>query len=166
MSKIEYVGRAGRFLGKSLPQICLKLKNFGIGRMFTRETYKRYPEVTYYVLTDFEADMSDEYLRRGVFKADVVFRGGHYGNMEIPGFKEDFQLIAKEEEKFFLERTLSLGQKWREPTKVSKFVDLPPLLKEMLVQEAKEKNIQFDENELKLPLNIRTNSPFSHATYE
>lgn len=43
MSKIEYVGRAGRFVGKSLPQICLKLKNFGIGRMFTRGTYKRYP---------------------------------------------------------------------------------------------------------------------------
>jgi hypothetical protein len=27
----------------SLPQICLKLKNFGIGRMFIREKYKRYP---------------------------------------------------------------------------------------------------------------------------
>ena len=43
MSKYEYVGRTGRFLGKSLPQICLRLKDFGIGRMFTRETYKRYP---------------------------------------------------------------------------------------------------------------------------
>ena len=42
MPNIEYVGRAGLFLGKSLPQICLKLKNFGIGRMFVRETYKRY----------------------------------------------------------------------------------------------------------------------------
>ena len=43
MSSIEYIGRAGRFVGKSLPQICLKLKDFGIGRMFIRETYKRYP---------------------------------------------------------------------------------------------------------------------------
>ncbi len=42
MSKFEYVGRAGRFLGKSLPQICLKLKDFGVGRMFVRDTYKRY----------------------------------------------------------------------------------------------------------------------------
>lgn len=43
MSKFTYVGREGRFLGKSLPQICLRLKNFGLGRMFTRETFKRYP---------------------------------------------------------------------------------------------------------------------------
>lgn len=117
-------------------------------------------------MTDFQADMSDEYLRRGVFKADVVFRGGHYGNMEIPGFKEDFQLVPKEEEKNFLERTLPVGQKWREPTKVPRFVDLPPLLKEMLIQEAKDKNIQFDEKEFKLPFSVRTNDPFAHATYE
>lgn len=43
MAKFEYIGRTGRFLGKSLPQICLKLKNFGVGRMFTRKTYERYP---------------------------------------------------------------------------------------------------------------------------
>jgi hypothetical protein len=43
MSKYEYVGRAGKFLGKSLPQIRLKLKDLGVGRLFTRDTYKRYP---------------------------------------------------------------------------------------------------------------------------
>ena len=42
MSKFEYVGRAGRFVGKSLPQICLRLKDLGVGRMFIRSTYKRY----------------------------------------------------------------------------------------------------------------------------
>lgn len=43
MSKIEYVGRKAYFIGKSLPQICLKLKNFGLGRMFVRERFKKYP---------------------------------------------------------------------------------------------------------------------------
>lgn len=43
MPNYQYVGRTGRFLGKSIPQICLRLKDFGIGRMFVRETYKRYP---------------------------------------------------------------------------------------------------------------------------
>ena len=43
MPNFQYIGRSGIFLGKSIPQICLKLKNFGIGRMFVRETYKRYP---------------------------------------------------------------------------------------------------------------------------
>ena len=43
MPNYQYVGRTGRFLGKSIPQICLRLKDLGIGRMFVRETYKRYP---------------------------------------------------------------------------------------------------------------------------
>ena len=53
-----------------------------------------------------EADMSDNFLRRGKFKGEVIFRGAHYGNIDLPGFKEDFQLIPKEEEKFYLEKTL------------------------------------------------------------
>ena len=76
------------------------------------------PEVTYYILTHSEPDMTDEYLRLGKFKADVIFRGGHYGNMEIPGYKEDFQLVPREEEKFFLERTLPAGPKRRPETVV------------------------------------------------
>jgi len=109
--------------------------------------------------------MNDEFLRRGHFQADVVFRGGHYGNVEIPGFKEDFQLIPKENEKFFLERTLDKGKKWREPTMVPKFAHLPPLLKEMLLQEANEKNIELKPDELKLPLIIRQDQ-FSHTDYQ
>lgn len=110
--------------------------------------------------------MNDEFLRRGVFKANVIFRGGHYGNMEIPGYKEDFQLIPKEEEKFYLEKTLPLGQKWREPTSVPKFVNLPPLLKEMLEQEALEKQISFKPDEIKLPFVVTTDKTFSHSKYE
>lgn len=43
MPNYQYIGRAGHFLGKSIPQICLRLKDFGVGRMLVRETYKRYP---------------------------------------------------------------------------------------------------------------------------
>ncbi len=117
-------------------------------------------------MTKAEPDMTDEYLRLGSFKADVVFRGGHYGNMELPSWKEDFQLIPKEEEKYYLERTLPPGQKWREPTKVPKFVDLPPLLKEMLLEECKEKHVKFDQNEIKLPFVVKKDDPFTHNQYE
>ena len=113
-----------------------------------------------------EADMNDEFLRRGSFRADVIFRGGNYGNMEIPGYKEDFQLVPKDEEKYYLEKTLPNGQQWRAPTKVPRFVDLPPLVKQMLFKEAKEKNIQFDENEIKLPFIVETKNIFSHSKYE
>lgn len=113
-----------------------------------------------------EADMSDKYLRLGEFEAKVVFRGGQYGTMKIPGWKEDFQLVPKDEEKYYLERTLPPGQKWREPTVVKRFVDLPPLLKEMLAQEASDKNIQFEPDELKLPFKVNSTGPFAHAKYE
>jgi hypothetical protein len=113
-----------------------------------------------------EADMSDEYMRRGSFRADVIFRGGHYGNMEIPGFKEDFQLVPKDQEKFYLDKTLPKGQKWRAPTKVPKFIEMPPLLKQILINEAKEKQVSFNENEIKLPNVVKTNDKFSHVTYE
>lgn len=113
-----------------------------------------------------EADMSDQYLRLGEFEANVIFRGGQYGTMKIPGWKEDFQLVPKEEEKFYLEKTLPQGQKWREPTTVGKFTDLPPLLKEMLAQEAIDKKIQFKQDELKLPFLVNTAGTFSHTKYE
>jgi hypothetical protein len=70
-----------------------------------------------------EADMSDKYLRRGSFRADVIFRGSNYGNMEIPGFKEDFQLVPREKEIFYFDKTLPAGQFWRTPTKVPKFTE-------------------------------------------
>ena len=113
-----------------------------------------------------EADMSDNFLRNGKFKGKVIFRGAHYGIMDLPGYKEDFQLIPKEEEKFYLEKTLPKGKKWREETLVPKFVDLPPMLKEMLLQEANDKNIKFSLDELKLPFIINDNDPFSHGKYK
>ena len=113
-----------------------------------------------------EADMSDPHLRRGLFKGDVIFRGAHYGNIELPGYKEDFQLIPKEEEKLYLERTLPMGQKWRPETVVPKFVDLPPMLKAMLVQEANDKKVFYSLNEIKLPFVIRNDDVFSHGKYE
>ena len=77
--------------------------------------------------------------------------------------KEDFQLIAKEDENYFKQRTLSKGQIWREATKIPKFVDLPPLLKEMLIEEAKEKNVNFNPNEFKLPYIVKMDPIYSNA---
>jgi hypothetical protein len=43
MAAIEYVGRKATFIGKSLPQICMKLKNFGVGRLFVRGSIEQKP---------------------------------------------------------------------------------------------------------------------------
>jgi hypothetical protein len=141
--------------------------------MFIREKYKRYPgkhlhlvrickyvnsffeEATYYILTKMEADMSDQYLRKGLFSANVIFRGVQMGNLEISGFKEDFQLVSKEDEKFYLEKTLPLGKSWRDPTVVDKFIEMPPLLKLILLDQAKERKLNIKEEDIKLPLVVR-----------
>ena len=125
-----------------------------------------FAEVTYYVLTKAEPDMTDPYMRLGSFQANVVFRGGQYGNIELPGSAEDFQLVPKEEEKYYVERTLAPGKTWREPTKVNRYVDLPPLLKELIKQECIDKHVPFADDELKLPLIIKTDDRFSHTVYE
>ena len=110
--------------------------------------------------------MNDQYMRNGSFSGDFIFRGELYNNMYIPGYKEDFQLVSKDEEKYYLEKTLPLGKKRREPTKVPKFVELPPLLKEMLINEAVEKKIQFNKEEIKLPLVVKEDRVISHWVYE
>jgi hypothetical protein len=107
--------------------------------------------------------MTDQYLRLGSFQGKVVWRGGDHGIMALDSTIEDYQLIPKEEEKYFLERTLPEGQRWREPTVVPKFIDLPPLLKEMLMAECKDKNVPFTPDEFKLPYVIRDNDPFQIA---
>ena len=113
-----------------------------------------------------EADMTDEFMKQGNFRAKVIFRGQQYGEMKIPGWKEDFQLIHKEDEKFYLEKTLPVGQPWRPDTILPKFVNLPPLLKELLVQEANDKNIEFKDEEMKLPFLLKHKLGITHCRHE
>lgn len=109
--------------------------------------------------------MNDKYLRKGFFEADVVFRGKQLGNMAIIGSKEDYQLVPKEEEKYFLERTMEVGKTWSDTKKVPKFVDLPPLMKKQLAAELSKKTLQFTEKDLKMPYLIKKDK-FTNIEYE
>lgn len=109
--------------------------------------------------------MNDKYLRRGIFEADVVFRGKQLGNMPISGSKEDFQLVPKEEEKYFLEKTLELGKTWTDSKKVPRFVELPPLMKQQLASELAQKTLTFTEKDLKMPFSVKQDK-FSNIEYE
>ena len=62
--------------------------------------------------------------------------------------------------------TLAKGQKWRAATVVPKFVELPPLLKELLKQEADDKRVKYNVDEIKLPFIINKDGVFSHGKYE
>jgi hypothetical protein len=99
--------------------------------------------------------MNDPYMRKGIFVADTIKKNTRIGLENIPGYCEDFQLVSKEEEPQFIKKTLPLGEKFGEQIVAPKFVDLPPLLKLMLTDELKERKIQADPNDIKLPYLIR-----------
>ena len=36
MPRVQFIGQVSQSFGNTLPELCSKLKNFGIGRMFVR----------------------------------------------------------------------------------------------------------------------------------
>ena len=48
---IKYVGKITTYAGKPLEEILMKLNNFGVGRMVYRNKFERYPEASYYRIT-------------------------------------------------------------------------------------------------------------------
>ncbi len=64
MSNLRYIGRVINFKGKRLFDILCRLKDFGKGRVVYRHTFfDRYPEPSYYVVTNVEPFMSDPTLK-------------------------------------------------------------------------------------------------------
>jgi hypothetical protein len=111
--------------------------------------------VTYCVLKKIEVDMSDAFLRKGIFHVDMVKENTRVGIEKIRGDCENFQLIPKEEENNYFSKTLPLGQKHGEKMVLPKFIEFPPLMKLMLVNELKDRGIGANPDEVKLPLLIR-----------
>lgn len=57
---IKLIGRTTYYQGKRLFDILCRLKDFGVGRIVYRNReVERYPELSYYVITRVDPDMSD-----------------------------------------------------------------------------------------------------------
>ena len=61
---LVYVGRPTKYFGRPLWEILLNLKDFGKGRIVTRSTFKRYPEVTYFRIVDVQPTVIEYPVRR------------------------------------------------------------------------------------------------------
>ena len=51
---VKYIGRVTDYAGKPLWRILYNLKNFGVGRIVYRNMFQRYPEPSYYIITQID----------------------------------------------------------------------------------------------------------------
>ncbi|KAL5018082.1 hypothetical protein ScPMuIL_003804 [Solemya velum] len=150
---IRLIGKHGHFKGKTLYQLALNLKNFGVGRVVTRQAFQRYPEKSYYILTKVVPVMSDTRQSHGEAWGHRVFRGEKFeGIRKIDvGYKRDWLLIPKEDQEEFCR----LSEKdFRPDRTVPNFSTFPPLLESLIKQEKAELGEDVSVP-LKLPLKTK-----------
>ncbi|KAF6202768.1 hypothetical protein GE061_003170 [Apolygus lucorum] len=151
---IKYIGRTTDFSGKTLWEILGNLKNFGVGRLVMRNMHKRYEEPSFYRILKVETLPQKEGVDRKVRAiVEKVFRGQRYPNaieMESQSYKSDFRLVPKHEEPNLWKAVE--GVKVEEKI-LPAAVELPPLLKHLLQEEAKSSGTPTKEQKLKLVIN-------------
>ncbi|XP_046633132.1 28S ribosomal protein S34, mitochondrial-like [Daphnia pulicaria] len=136
-----YIGKRNFFLGKRLWEIAGNLKNFGEGRILVRSAFERYPEVSYVKIIRAEPLMDEENLFGRVL-VEKVFRGKSFGEFDLSktAYKNDFKLIPKDEEEFYLSRTMKAEDVEKLKKPLPEFIQFPPLLREMISKQEKNPN--------------------------
>jgi len=144
--KTIYIGRKNYFVGKTIWEILSHLKNFGVGRMVTRNMLSRHPEPSYHIIKRVEPRM-DEELKFGTVYCETVFRGKRLPGVRsfTDGYKPDFRLIAKGEEEEFVNgyKVVDMGQV---KATLPKQYSVPPLMREFLMRYKAEKGESVDTN--------------------
>lgn len=62
---------------------------------------------------------------------EKVFRGRHYGEYDLSktAYKNDFKLVPRDEEEFYLSRTMKAEELEKLKKSLPEFIQFPPLLK-------------------------------------
>ncbi|KAK4022400.1 uncharacterized protein LOC116919017 [Daphnia magna] len=136
-----YIGKRNFYFGKRLWEIVGNLKNFGEGRLLVRSKFERYPEVSYVKIIRAEPLMDEENLFGRVL-VEKVFRGRHYGEYDLSktAYKNDFKLVPRDEEEFYLSRTMKAEELEKLKKSLPEFIQFPPLLKEMISKQENNPN--------------------------
>jgi len=146
---VKLIGRTTNLYGKTLWEIIGNLRNAGIGRLVTRNTYKRYDEPCFFKILSVEPTAQIENQpRKMIVFVEKIFRGKRYNDpVEIysVSYKPDYLLIPKDEEQLWWDRLANC--KPREKV-VPGSIELPPLMKLVLERDNKDSNVI-------LPLEIR-----------
>lgn len=159
---VKLIGRTTNLYGKTLWEIIGNLRNAGIGRLITRNSYARYDEPCFFRVLSVEPTaqivrnycdtrlwstitcnsyilLQENKARKVIVHVEKIFRGKQYKEpVEIYGvsYKPDYRLIPKDEEQLWWKRLASC--KPREKL-VPGSIELPPLMKVSINYNTKEK---------------------------
>ncbi|CAF1123849.1 unnamed protein product [Rotaria magnacalcarata] len=156
MPRVQFIGQISLSFGNTLPELCSKLKNFGIGRLFVRTAQDQNKEVSYVVLTKSRPmitqtppkiiigkldeitiltrklpDTQSEFVGR-IVENGLVLNSGR--ETKIPSATNpDWRLIRKEDEAYYLKhtnKTQETSDKNREKTNISLLQEhIPDIIK-------------------------------------
>uniref|UniRef100_A0A915HN85 Uncharacterized protein n=1 Tax=Romanomermis culicivorax TaxID=13658 RepID=A0A915HN85_ROMCU len=148
MPLIRYIGNRDILAnGKGLLETLTQLKNFGVGRMVTKnEWQRRWPDQpSYCIVKKVECEM-DRWLRFGKVYGDFVYRGKPMGVIEFSHAldRADWRLIHKHDEENFRK-----CDKPFDGRKIPKNLPLPPLLRHLY---QKKHAVDGKLDEVKLPM--------------
>ncbi|XP_055924998.1 uncharacterized protein LOC129956961 [Argiope bruennichi] len=138
---VKLIGKISPYTGNYLFEILNNLKNYGIGRVLMRNSYKKYPELSFYVIRKVVPlreliGVGPEEMVYGNVWAEEVFRGRKLEGMKLiqdPTYLPDWHLIPREDEDEYL------NYQSQETVKIlPKYDSLPPVLAEI----ARKKNPQ------------------------
>ncbi|CAG9818643.1 unnamed protein product [Phaedon cochleariae] len=144
----KYIGRTHDFRGKSLWEILGNLKNYGVGRIVARNMFERYPEPSYIKILKVETLPNPEKpsiddLRKVRVWVEKTFRGKTQPKpivIESVSYKTDYKLIPKDEELNYCKKVAVDN-----PQILPRTTDFPPIMRELLLQEAKIKGQPLQE---------------------
>ncbi|CAF0826330.1 unnamed protein product [Adineta steineri] len=156
MPRVQFIGQISLSYGNTLPELCSKLKNFGVGRTFVRTAQDQNREVSYVVLTRSRPvitqtppkvivgkldeiaaitrkplDTQSEFFGRIVDRG-VLLNGGR--EMKIKSaINPDWRLIRKEDEDYYRQNTLKtqdISDKSRDQSSISSLQEhIPNIIK-------------------------------------
>ncbi|CAL1292218.1 unnamed protein product [Larinioides sclopetarius] len=132
---VKLIGKISPYTGNYLFEILSNLKNYGLGRVVMRNSYKKYPELCFYIirkvvpLREPIGAGPDEMVYGNVW-VEEVFRGRKLEGLKLiqdPTYLPDWRLIPREEEEQYL------NYQSQEIVKIlPKHDTLPPVLAEIV----------------------------------
>jgi hypothetical protein len=149
-----YIGEPSVYYGKRLFKLLCQVKHYGQGRIVYRSTEQNHPEPTFYRILLAQPEKDDK-LNLGRIVAERIFRGRRRKELAILSEEAqfpDFKLVPKDKEATFCrwdqvkdfvhERDAELKPKWME---------MPPLLKKIVIRNRQAHGETCNEDDLKLP---------------
>lgn len=164
---IKYIGKSIDFKGKTLWEILGNLKNFGVGRITARNMFERYPEPSYIKIMKVETVANPETnspddVRKVRVWVEKTFRGRkspELVEMFANTYKADYKLIPKHEEEDYCK----CNNPKVEYKILPRTMSFPPLLRELIIREMKEKDEIVEEPQLTIVYSKNEDSRYRAA---